>query len=470
MIRYRELPKELTYRNRSPRRNPRLPRTATAKPSLVNCNHLATTDTKVPEETLDERLKRKQEIVRRRVSQTRLCNELLASLRIVASRNMQEALKGREEWKRKSGSKWSPARDIRRLEPCQTEFIGQKPTCCHSRAIAVPIGCNHRLCARCNAGRLEKYREKARSLLKAMVYPTFLTLTVPNTGKLTPETYREIRAFWKVLCRTHKSLLEGGVYSIETTYNRRDGTWHPHIHVIFDSPCPTRGLKRKVFLTMKRSLEFSWLRITSPEAKRLYGRNEYGRWLADGEKHSSDLDWKLWKQGYPEFHYLGREERKRLRNEFNQQWRSEHPEETAWNQQYRRVIDIRPVVENPRLGERSLAGAVYELLKYISKTNRFLDVPDAVEGYLRAVRGVRMIQSFGKLYRFKFEDDPEPHLRCECGQNNFQNIGFFSMYDTEMDENGHWFVKQSCEHKGRSSNRLLHERHRCRGFPTSERE
>jgi hypothetical protein len=417
-----------------------MPRTEPAKRSLVNCIQLETSDTKHRPETMAEKLERRTAIQRYRAAKKYLHKELKESLGIVAVRNKSEGLAadlaGVDLGDKGS---WSAARDYRRVDACQSEWVGFRATCCSSKAIAVPIGCNHRLCPLCNAVRLEKYRSKAREILGAMQYPTFLTLTVPNKAKLTRHTYRELRSFWKEFYRRNKSLLGGGVYSIETTYNREDGSWHPHIHIVFDAPWPTRGIKKPMFILLKRQIEFLWLRITSPQARKAYRRGEFERWNQDLTQFS---------QG------------------------------SEWNQKFRRVIDIRPV--------KSESGAVYELLKYISKTNRFLDVPEAVEGYLRAVRGVRVIQTFGKFYNIKFEEplsqnDLEAmaamgieaplqgavsYFHCDCGQNKFKGIGFFSMHDVEMDEKGHWFVKHGFEDKGRWSNRQLHERLKCRGSST----
>jgi hypothetical protein len=427
----RVVPPELIYKNRSPKRSPRLLKRVPAERSLVNCNHLATSNTKVPpEETLAERLARKTEHQKRRVGQRYIYNQIKETLRELALRSYRENMdRYRDGLETPDKGPWSPARDLRRLEACQSEWIGYKPGCCDSQAVAVPIGCNHRLCPLCNAARLERYRGPARELLGAMDYPTFLTLTVPNVDKLTRETFDEIHKWWKEFFRSNKAFLRGGLCTIEGTYNRQEKTWHPHLHIVFDAPWPTRGMERADFLTMKRALEFSWLRITSPEARKVFRRNEYLRWNNETAQHEPGSD---------------------------------------WNQKYRRVVDIRPVKND--------SSAVYELIKYISKTNRFVDLPDAVEMFLRAVRGVRVIQTFGSFYNFKMEvpmtkadlealaasgietvNNPvgaASFLRCGCGKNEFHRIGVFSMADVEMGGGGRWLI------------RLSHERRRCRGSST----
>ena len=420
----RVVPRELMYRNRSPKRSPRLPRGAPATRSLANCNHLATSDTKLlQEETLDERLKRKAQQSKRRAGQRFMYRQLKENLRGIALRS---AVRIKEEWSNGMESTdkgpWSAARDFRKLDACQTEWIGFKADCCNSRTVAVPIGCNHRLCPLCNTARLERYRGPARQLLGAMEYPTFLTLTVPSVVKLTKKTFSEIRGWWKEFYRSNETFLRGGLYTIEVTFNREEKTWHPHLHIVFDAPWPTRGMKREAFLTMKRTLEFSWLRTTSPEARKVFRRNEYVRWNRETAQLVQGSD---------------------------------------WNRRYRRVVDIRPVKND--------SSAVYELIKYISKTNRFLDLPDAIEMFLRAIRGVRVTQAFGSFYNFKMEvpiteKDTEAlaasgmetgnipigaasFLRCGCGKNEFHRIGVFGMSDVEMDEDGRWLIRLSCERR-----------------------
>jgi hypothetical protein len=429
-FRERRPPKELLYQNRSPKRSPRASVFDPAKRSLVNCNHLATSDTKLaPEETLAERLARKTKFSTRRAAQRYLHKQLKETLRGIALRTQSDDLDAAWDGQESPDKgPWRASRDYRRLDACQSQWIGFKARCCGSRAVAVPIGCNHRLCPLCNAARLEHYRGPARDMLAGMENPTFLTLTVPNTSNLTKKTFSQIRGWWKVFQRKNAHLLRGGLYSVEVTYNRAEKTFHPHLHILFDSPWPVRGVARSTFLTIKKTLEFDWLRITSPEAKRVFRRNEYQRWNKEAAQQERGSD---------------------------------------WNKRYRRVVDIRPVQKGD--------GAVYEVIKYISKTNRFLDLAEAVEPYLRAIRGVRVLQTFGSFYNFKMEVpvtqaeveemaaagiDAAPvkastFLHCECGMNHFERIGVFSMADVEMDVDGRWLIRPQ------------RERRRCRGSATN---
>jgi hypothetical protein len=244
-------------------------------------------------------------------------------------------------------------------------------------------------------------------MLESMQNPSFLTLTIPNVPHLSRRTFSTIRRYWKEFRRASATVATGGVYSIEVTFNRQTREWHPHLHILFDSPFRL-SMSPRQFRLLKRRLEFNWLRITNSAAKREFGRSqrEFERWnarVAMEEKGST------------------------------------------WNLHYRRVVDLRPVKQGD--------GAVYEVIKYISKTNRFLDIPEAVEAYLRAVRGVRVIQTFGSFYNFKFEPE-KTFLKCECGGGDFEQIGLFGLSGVYQAESGCWYVKQ--QHV---------DRQRCRGGP-----
>src|SRR5580658_4886741 len=89
---------------------------------------------------------------------------------------------------------------------------------------------------------------------------------------------------------------------------------------------------------------------------------------------------------------------------------------TVWNRERRRVIDLRPVTDR--------GGAAFEVLKYLTKVADFSDVPEAVEVFANAVKGARLIQTFGTWYGAKLDTstdfDPEKfedwgEMKCACG-------------------------------------------------------
>ena len=90
------------------------------------------------------------------------------------------------------------------------------PTCAHHRA--------RRLVARYAPKVIEEAR--GRRLL-------FLTVTMKNVERLTPEVYAKLKRCFKRM-RRHRSFaaVRGGVLAIETTRNHQAATWHPHLHAV----------------------------------------------------------------------------------------------------------------------------------------------------------------------------------------------------------------------------------------------
>jgi len=269
------------------------------------------------------------------------------------------------------------ARDIKRLAACHTEWLGFR--CCDAgRVLAVPIGCNHKLCPVCAAHRAEKYRARVSQLFDRLDNPWFLTLTVPNVRRLSKRTFSRIRCQTRKFLKLYEAWVRGGVYSLETTWNRKEQTWHVHVHVLLDAAFSPPS-RRTEFIQFKRALEFTWLRLTG-------GR----QWAAS--------DWEYW---YEQTCQPGLAK--------------------AWNRVNRRVVDVRPV--------RDRKGAAFEVFKYITKVSNFVDDTIAVEEFLRGSRGVRMLQTFGTWYGFKF-DAPEAAsagLKCTagCAVSHWHNIGRF---------------------------------------------
>lgn len=300
----------------------------------------------------------------------------------------------------KSGINEEREKDHNRMAACQTEWLGFKPSCCDGQAMAVPIGCNHRLCPICAAHRAETYRERVRDLFGKLRRPWFLTLTVPNieAGTLRKRSYSTMRRRVRRFIKIYEGFIQGGVYSLETTWNRETKTWHLHCHILFDATCAPPG-RRDLFIHLKRSMEFEWLRLTGGS------------------------DWKL-----KDFDYW-----------FEQ---TNQPQTKEWNALNRRVIDIRPV--------RNRNKAAYEVLKYITKVSDFANDPFAVDEFLTAAKGVRLLQTFGTWYGFKFErpEKPEAALSCACGANQWRRIGRFSVDAVELLPSGRWAIRRECEPGG----------------------
>ncbi len=287
-----------------------------------------------------------------------------------------------------------------RLGACQSQWLGFKPSCCNGRAVAVPIGCNHRLCPLCSAHRAEAYRDRVRQLFGKLRMPWFLTLTIPNfaAGTLRKKSFSDLRRKVRRFIKIYEGYITGGVYSLETTWNREEKSWHLHCHILFDAAFSIPA-KRDVFIRIKREMEFTWLRMTGGSGWKI---KDFEYWFAQ----------------------------------------TSQPQTKEWNAVNRRVIDIRPV--------RNRDKAAYEVLKYITKVSDFADDPIAVDEFLIAVRGVRLLQTFGTWYGFKFDQQEEPTagLSCDCGANQWRSIGRFSIDAVELLPSGCYVIRRECEPGG----------------------
>ena len=99
----------------------------------------------------------------------------------------------------------------------------------------------------------------------------------------------------------------------------------------------------------------------------------------------------------------------------------ERARRAEWNRENRRVIDLRSVTDRE--------GAVHEVLKYLTKVADFSDLPEAVEPFMNAVKGSRLIQTFGTWYGVNLDTDVEfdpehfedwGEMKCACGANRLE--------------------------------------------------
>ena len=250
---------------------------------------------------------------------------------------------------------------------CQSEYIGYRFDCCESASIAVPIGCNHRLCPLCSWHRSERAQRKTKTLFSKLAHPQFLTLTVPNVKRISKRTFHIFRKRVRLFLAQHKEFI-GGVYAIETTYNRTETGWHVHAHVLVDavSALPQKdwrvefaGRNMPAFTLIKLALEYDWSRLwikALPKLPRVNAsimtregeRFDFEQWARDCQANAL----KEWRDGGW----------KPIRGTSQL---AELKRRTDWNIGHRRVIWIKPVDDRNK--------AAKEVLKYITKCADFCD-------------------------------------------------------------------------------------------------
>jgi hypothetical protein len=341
-----------------------------------------------------------------------------------------------------------------RLHNCQSEWIGYRAACCtaYTRPVAVPIGCNHRLCPLCAWNRSSKARKRIKTLFDRLTHPVLITLTIPNTTSIRKHDFTLFRQRARKFIAQHGSWIQGGVYSLETTYNRREKTWHLHCHILADVSASLPSKQEKVelagqrvmaFTAMKLKLEFDWLRVCGSgwgkKAKKGAGQMRragddytFEEWVAEGRKRRLK---EYRPGGYVPIEGLSQ---------------SEIEARTKWNAANRRLVDLRPVIDREK--------AAFEVLKYITKVAAFSDLPEAVEPFSNAVKGARLIQTFGSWYGVKLDEAPDPNepqdwgkMECSCGVNMWERMGVFYRRDVALGATGQWTLNWPLDHKSRGT-------------------
>lgn len=101
---------------------------------------------------------------------------------------------------------------------------------------SIPYNCGHRFCQRCQKRRVGKFWKRIEESFKAMKQPKMLTLTLVNVPQIDSAYFKYVRGCLSKL-RRRKAFKQvtGGVYSIETTYNKKRKDWHVHLHCLIDS-------------------------------------------------------------------------------------------------------------------------------------------------------------------------------------------------------------------------------------------
>ncbi len=298
-----------------------------------------------------------------------------------------------------------------------------------------------------------------------LTHPALITLTTPNEPTICKRDFtlfrRRVRAFLKQRKWTPASeseseagWIKGGVYALETTFNRKERSWHIHCHILADlvSALPSKLVRTRLagsnvysFTAMKLKLEFDWLRLTgsawgkkprkdADPMKRNGETFNFERWVSMGR----EMSLREWRDGgFKPIEGLSDVERARR---------------TQWNRLNRRVVDLRPVTDRER--------AANEVLKYLTKVANFSDLPEAVEPFMNAVRSARLIQTFGTWYGPKIdlavEFDPEHFddwsaMQCACGLNCWERMGVFYRDEVEMDASGRWHLNPRIQHTCRGT-------------------
>lgn len=330
---------------------------------------------------------------------------------------------------------------------CQTEWIGYRPDCEHgSELYAQPVGCNHRLCPLCNGDRSRKAQRRMKNMFDRLEHPQFLTLTVPTRKRISKRTFHLLRKRVLQFLKMHPEMFRGGVYAIETTYRRQEKRWHTHAHVLVDGTFALPGKDQRLefagrnmpaFTLIKLALEFDWTRLWCKTLGKMPRKNA-ARAKLDGERWTFER-WASEAADYALKEYDFREKKWVPITGLSD---AEMRARQDWNRRNRRVLWIKPVDDR--------AKAAREVLKYITKSADFCDLPEAVEEFWNATRGARLIQTFGTWYGVDvallsngMDERDWKDLSCTtCGKRYVRMPGAFYKRDVTMDAHGRWLLRR----------------------------
>jgi len=357
---------------------------------------------------------------------------------------------------------------------CQGEWIGYRAECCGEKTqpIAVPIGCNHRLCPLCPHRRSQNALKRTKALFDRLTHPQFLTLTTPNLRSITKRTFNHYRKKVRALMAMHPEMFRGGVYAIETTYNRREATWHIHAHVLVDATYALpaadwkiefAGRRMRAFDYLKHVVEFDWTRLwCASRGAWDFGKKHPRKNASKDSMQTERLNFEWWVRERFENRTMERDHREKRWVPITGLSASEMQRREQWNRRNRRVVWIKPVDDRER--------AAKEVLKYITKCAEFSDLAGCVETFHDATKGARLIQTFGSWYGVALDVAPDhlhpedwAHLKCSCGQNWFVRMGLFYRKQVNVHEDGRYVLKPefNCRSAGtvaRPTIRALDER------------
>ncbi len=98
--------------------------------------------------------------------------------------------------------------------------------------------CRLRWCFHCSEAKQQFITKAVSPWWKSVAEPKLLTLTVKSTDEpLSVQITKLYKSFTKLRNRKFfKSLVKGGVWFFQVTLNKETQLWHPHLHVLIDSP------------------------------------------------------------------------------------------------------------------------------------------------------------------------------------------------------------------------------------------
>lgn len=104
------------------------------------------------------------------------------------------------------------------------------------RILVCTARCKSRMCPRCSAIRAAQARECIKDAARDLNSPRFITLTPLHSDEPLRDQIKHLRESYTRLRRSKgwKLHVVGAIAVMEVKWSKRDGRWHPHMHVIAD--------------------------------------------------------------------------------------------------------------------------------------------------------------------------------------------------------------------------------------------
>lgn len=246
--------------------------------------------------------------------------------------------------------------------------------------------CGSRLCMFCAQARSARIRDLIVDLMRPMVHPCFITLTIKSADSPLRDQLRDLHKYFDRLRRTKlwKSKVAGGVAVMEMTRNVDTGLWHPHAHVIADAKfIPIKPLCRE----WKRITGDSYIVDIRDVDDRHHAARELAKYVGKPQ-HIGTLDPNTIR------HYASAIYRDHLLITFGNSYKRAHPpkDPTAKKPTTSPTVSLSPLIHQAKHGDTeaqilllAIAARWHVYASHIFHEMPQLD-PPAAKAYRRAIR------------------------------------------------------------------------------------
>lgn len=121
--------------------------------------------------------------------------------------------------------------------------------------------CHHRMCLHCGRTRSAKVGDQIHLIANKLEQPRLMVLTLASVDRPLRDQIAHLRKSFRRLRsrKLWKSLVTGGVYTIEVTRNPKTGLWHPHLNAILGGRYFPQQLLRKLWHSVTGGAKIVWV-------------------------------------------------------------------------------------------------------------------------------------------------------------------------------------------------------------------